>query len=196
MPSISSICRWASRTSQSVAFALLAAGAAIPAPLPPERVYLTVDEALKLALPGCVLEKATVYLTDAQKKRAGELAGETVDLAIARPYVAKKDGKLVATAYVDVHKVRTLKETVLVVVDAEQRVTRIELLAFGEPEEYAPRAEWYAQFQGRKLDDELHLKRSIRGIAGASLTARATTNAVRRVLAVHKVLGETPEPKR
>jgi hypothetical protein len=163
-------------------------GATTKAPCTAEKVYLTVDEALKLALPGCSIEKSTVYLTEAQKKRATELAGEAVELAIARPYVARKDGKVVATVYVDVHKVRTLKQSLFVVIDDKSQIVRIELLAFGEPEEYAPRPEWYAQFVGKQLDDELNLKRSIRGIAGASLSARATTSAVRRVLAVHRAL--------
>lgn len=165
----------------------------IPAARAAEKVYLSVDEALKLAFPGCEIEKSTVYLTDAQKKRATELAGEPVELAIARPYVARKDGRIVGIAYVDVHKVRTLKEALFVVVDVEGRVKRIELLSFGEPEEYAPKTEWYAQFIGKKLDDELNLKRSIRGIGGASLSARATTTAVRRVLAVHGALNPKVE---
>lgn len=163
---------------------------------PAEKIYLTVEEALELALPGCQIEKQTVYLTEAQKKRAGELLGEALDLAIARPYVARKDGQLVGVAYVDVHKVRTLKEALLVVVDAEAKVKRIELLSFGEPLEYVPKAQWYAQFLGKQLDDELNLKRAIRPIAGASLSARATTSAVRRVLAVHGALNPKGEVRK
>jgi hypothetical protein len=152
------------------------------------KTYPTLDEALKLALPDCEIERATVYMTDAQKKRAGELAGEALESGIARPYVGRKDGKLVSTVYFDAHKVRTLRETILVLVDTDHKVARIELLAFGEPDEYAPKGKWYAQFVGRELDDELELERGIRNIAGASLTARATTAAVRRVLAIHEAL--------
>jgi Na+-translocating ferredoxin:NAD+ oxidoreductase RnfG subunit len=161
----------------------------------PEKVYLTVDEALELAFPGAVVAKDTLYLTDVQRERASKLAGAEVELKIARPYVATKDGKLVGTAYVDVHRVRALRETMLVVVDPEGKVARVELLAFGEPTEYVPKAEWYGQFKGRKLDDELELKRAIRGIAGATLSARATTDCVRRVLAVHAALQPEPKPE-
>ena len=38
------------------------------------------------------------------------------------------------------------------------------------------------------FDDELSMKRGIRAVTGATLTARATTDAARRVLAVHKVI--------
>lgn len=198
MRSIVSRSAWASFSSALLALALLPAAATPPVPAAPaavEKVYLTVDEALELAFPGAQVAKETVYLTDEQRARAKKLAGAEVDLKIARPYVARKDGKLVGTAYVDLHRVRALKETLLVVVDPEGRVSRMELLAFGEPLEYVPKTEWYAQFTGKKLDDELHLKRSIRGIAGATLSARATTDAVRRVLAVHAALAPEPEPE-
>jgi hypothetical protein len=166
-------------------------GAPEPVTAGGERVELTVDEAVKLAFPKCETKKSTVYLTEEQERRVAKLAGTPLGSAIARPIEARKDGKLVGTAYVDAHKVRTMKETLFVVVDPDGKVARIELLAFAEPEEYAPRGKWYAQFLGRSLDDELQLKRGIRGIAGASLSARATTDAVRRVLALHKVLSET-----
>ena len=64
-----------------------------------------------------------------------------------------------------------------------------------EPEEYLPRPSWYAQFIGKRLDDDLRLKRGIKGVTGATLTARATTDAARRLLALHAVaFPEVPEP--
>ena len=47
-----------------------------------------------------------------------------------------------------------------------------------------------AALEGRKLDDDLALKRGIRSVTGATLTARATTEAVRRILALHRVVEE------
>jgi hypothetical protein len=154
---------------------------------------ITLEEALALALPGCEIERQVVYLTDEQKKQAAELAGVPVESGIVRPYRGTKDGKLAGTVYFDAHKVRTLRETLLVLVDPAGKVARVELVAFGEPDEYAPRARWFAQFAGRALDDELQLDRGIRGITGATLSARAATAAVRRVLALHAVLD--PRPK-
>jgi len=169
-----------------------AAQATRPVAAAPVRVLLQLDEALALAFPECEIEHRTEYLTPAQVERAGQLAGSELDSAIAHPFVATRDGVLVGSAYVDTHRVRTLRESVLVVVDPAQRVQRIEVLSFAEPEDYLPRGAWYAQFLGRRLDDELNLKRGIRGITGATLTARATTSAVRRVLAVHQVLNGPP----
>ena len=154
------------------------------------KVFLTPEEALALVFEGCEVTRSTVALNPKQKKRIGELAGAGFSKGLVFPYVATRDGKLVGTAYFDVHKVRTLRETVMIVIDPQDRIQRIEILAFGEPQQYLPRAKWYAQFVGQKLDKQLSLKHGIKGVTGATLTARATTSAARRVLAVHRVLGE------
>lgn len=154
------------------------------------KVFLTADEALALAFPKCEVARTTEYLSAAEIARARDMAGVRVDGAIVRPWTARAAGKLVGHAYLDTHRVRTLPETILVVVDPQGRVARIEVLSFAEPEDYLPRGNWYAQFTGKELTADLRLKGSIRGVTGASLTASATTDAVRRVLALHRVLEE------
>jgi hypothetical protein len=154
------------------------------------RVLLTVDEALGLAFSGCEIERRTVYLTEPELAEARRLAGVEIPGAVVRPYRGRcpDGGEAGGTAYFDTHRVRTLPETVMVVVAADGRVRRIEVLSFDEPPDYLPRAGWYGQLVGLRLDDELALGRSIRGVTGATLTARATTEAVRRVLALDRVI--------
>jgi hypothetical protein len=171
---------------------LLGLGGA-PRPLD-AKVFLTVDEALKLAFPDCKMERRTAYLTAEQLRRARELAGTEVPSALLTYYTATRGGRPAGTAYFDTHRVRTLPETLLVVVDPQGKVERIEVVSFREPEEYLPRAAWYEQFQDEALDRDLQLKRDIRPVTGATLTARATTSAVRRVLALHQVLSEGGTP--
>ena len=65
---------------------------------------------------------------------------------------------------------------------------------FEEPLEYMPREGWYGQYKGQELDDNLALKRDIRPVTGATLTARATNEAVRRVLAIHAVVAQEETP--
>lgn len=153
------------------------------------KVFLSVDEALKLAFPDCKVERKTAYLTAAQVRSARELSGVEVPSALVSYYVARRNGRPAGTAYFDTHRVRTLPETLMIVVDPQGRVGRIEVIAFREPEDYLPRGAWYEQFKGRGLDRELRLKQAIRPVTGATLTARATTDAVRRVLAIHKLVG-------
>jgi hypothetical protein len=155
------------------------------------RVLVTVEEALALAFPGAEVERRTVLLTEAQRARATELGGQPPATAVVHPYVATRDGAIVGIAYFDTHVVRTLAETVMVTVDGDGRVGRVEVLSFDEPPDYLPREAWYRQFDGRPLDPELELRRSIRPVSGATLTARATTDAVRRALALDRTLAET-----
>lgn len=155
-----------------------------------ERPFLTVEEALALSFPGCEIVPETVYLTDAEREAARDLARVDVPQAMLRRYVARREGAPAGTAYLEAHRVRTLKETVLVVVDPQARLARFEVLAFAEPLEYLPRDAWYQQLVGHALDDELELDRGIRGVSGATLTARASTDASRRTLALHAVLAQ------
>lgn len=155
---------------------------------------LSKEEALALAFEGCAVARSTVALTDEQRTRVEKLCGERLERSLVYPYVATRDGELVGTAWFDAHKVRTLRETLMVVVDPEGRIARIEVLAFGEPAEYLPRASWYAQFVGKGLDETLSLKKGIKPVTGATLTARATTEAARRVLAIHRVWSGLPAP--
>lgn len=152
------------------------------------RVFLTVDEALKLAFPGSQVVRRTAYLTAEQLKRAQGLAAVEVPSALVTSYTATREGRPAGTAYFDTHRVRTLPETVMVVVDPQGKVGRVEVISFEEPEQYLPRGPWYGQFGGRGLDPDLDLKRGIHPVTGATLTARATTEAVRRVLALHQVI--------
>lgn len=150
------------------------------------KVFLTREEALALAFPDCDVERQTHYLTQEERREAAGLAGVDVDSRLVVRYEADCGG----AAYFDVHRVRTLAETLMIVVDAEGRVARIEVMDFQEPEEYIPRRAWYDQFLGKLLGPRLRLRREIHAVTGATLTARATTDAVRRVLALHQVLEE------
>jgi Na+-translocating ferredoxin:NAD+ oxidoreductase RnfG subunit len=153
-------------------------------------VFVTVDEALKLAFPGCEVARRTAFLKPEQVRRAKELSGAEVPSALVNYYAATRAGQPAGTAYFDTHRVRTLPETLMIVVDLQGKVARIEVISFREPEEYLPRGVWYEQFRGKALGPDLQLKRDIRPVTGATLTARATTDAVRRVLALHRVVTE------
>jgi Na+-translocating ferredoxin:NAD+ oxidoreductase subunit G len=157
------------------------------------KVLLTQEEALRLAFPGAKVEAHSAFLTEEQRRAAKSLSGEEEPpSALVRYYSATRDGRAAGEAYFDTHVVRTMSETVMVVVSPDARIQRVEVLSFSEPEEYLPRPKWYDQFQGKPLDGELSLKRSIRPVSGATLTARATTDAARRVLAIYRVLHPTP----
>jgi hypothetical protein len=168
----------------------------VAAPAPAGKVFMDRDEALELAFPGCEVQRTTVYLDEEHVKRIEALSKVEFEGSILYPYRAVREGKVVGTAYFDTHRVRSKRETLMVVVDSEGRTSRIEVLAFGEPLDYVPRDRWYDQFDGRPLDEDLTLGREIRGVTGATLTAVATTDCARRVLAAHRVVGELEAKRR
>lgn len=167
-----------------------------PAPRAQGRVLVRQDEALKLAFPDAAsIEPETRYLSEAQLTRARELAGVAIEREVWTQYTARANGEVVGSAYFDTHTVRSLPETLLVAVAADGSLLRVEVVAFAEPPDYLPKAKWYEQFPGRRLDAELLPRRGIRSVTGATLSARAAIEAVRRVLAVHEVLRQAaPEP--
>ena len=151
------------------------------------------QEALALAFPGAQLQRKEQVLSEAQAARAKAAAG--VDLAGTWlvVYEARREGRLAGVAFFDTHRVRTLNETAMVAVGAEGRILRVEVVAFREPDEYRAREAWVKQLEGRPLDEQLSLKRGIRPLAGATLTANALVDASRRALALYGVLYGAPK---
>jgi hypothetical protein len=152
---------------------------------------LSLQEALGTAFPPpAKVERRTAFLTPAQLDTARREAGPdvTVDQSVVSYYVATRDGVPIGVAYFDSHRVRTLNEVLMITVGPDDRVQRVEVLRFAEPPEYHPRDGWLAQFQGHALAPELSLKGSISAMTGATLTSNAVTRAVRRVLALHRVI--------
>lgn len=152
---------------------------------------MTQEEALRLAFPrGARVERRTAYLDDEDLRRARALAGRDTDVesTVVSYYVGFEGDRAIGAAYFDAHRVRTLPEVLMIVVDRQGRVERVELIRFAEPPEYSPPARWLGQFLARVLDDDLSERRGIAGITGATLTTRAVTRATRRVLALHQVI--------
>jgi hypothetical protein len=154
------------------------------------RVFMTQPQALASAFPaGTKIARQALFLTQGQRAAAQRESGVTFDDRMIVRYTGTVGDRIVGYAYFDTHRVRTLPETVMVVIDATGKIAKIEILSFDEPPDYQPKPRWFEQFRGRKLDDDLSLKRAIRPISGASLSGRAIVNASRKVLALHRAVG-------
>lgn len=149
---------------------------------------ITREEALEAVYPGATIRAEQVFLTPGQQKQVITQSDADVPSALIARYVATKDGATIGRAYVDTHVVRTKKESLLISLDGKGQVLRIDVTAFNEPPEYRASEPWLRQYRGKPLSDDLEVNRAIRPIAGATLTARETNKAVRRVLAVDAVL--------
>ena len=152
-------------------------------------VYSSREQALARAFPPpAVTERKTYFLTDAEREKASRLAKAKIDSSLVVAYVGRGPKGLVGTAYFDTHTVRTMPETILVTVKPEGNVGGVEVVAFGEPEDYLPRPRWLRLFGGRRLDADLAVGRGLAHVTGATLTTHAVAEAVRRVLAIHSVI--------
>lgn len=167
---------------------LIAAAIALAALEAPARVFMTLPQALASAFPGLKVTRQTVFLSPQQLDAAKRASGLDLKEQLVIRYAAG-DGRF---AYLDTHRVRTLPETVMVVVTADGKVEKIEILSFDEPPDYLPKRRWIDQIHGRKLDRDLALDRSVRPISGASLSGKAIVNATRKILALHNAIGGTP----
>jgi Na+-translocating ferredoxin:NAD+ oxidoreductase subunit G len=157
-------------------------------PLIAHAKIISRDEALKLAFPDAEIRQSMIFLTKDEQSEASNLAGLPIESGLVARYDALKDQKPVGRAYLDTHIVRTKKESLLIVLSDDGKIRRIEIVAFQEPPEYLPSEKWYEQFEGKALDQELRLKKEIHPVTGATLTAQASTDASRRVLAIDQIL--------
>lgn len=152
-------------------------------------VYSSREQALARAFPPpAAIERKTHFLTDAARERASRAARAKIDSNLVVAYVGRSAKGILGTAYFDTHTVRTMPETLLVVVLPDGTLGGIEVVAFGEPEDYLPRRGWLRLFRGRRLDAELSVGRGLAHVTGATLTTRSIADAARRVLAIHAVV--------
>lgn len=150
-------------------------------------VFMTQQQALDSAFPrGTAVERQTKFLTGQQVAQVRNAGAETSELVVR--YIGRQNGQVVGYVYFDAHRVRTLPETIMLVVTPAGVISRVEILSFKEPQDYLPKRRWLDQLHGRRLDAELSLRRAIRPISGASLSGRAIVDASRKVLAIHGAL--------
>jgi Na+-translocating ferredoxin:NAD+ oxidoreductase RnfG subunit len=167
---------------------LAAARVAVAAP-----VYASREQALaRVFPPPATIERTTYFLSDAQREKASREARSKIESSLVVAYVGKGPKGVIGTAYFETHTVRTMPETILVTVRPDGALASVEVIAFNEPEDYLPRGSWLKLFSGRRLAPDLAVGRGLAHVTGATLTTRAISDAVRRVLAVHAVLLGNP----
>jgi hypothetical protein len=146
------------------------------------------ESALRLAFPDAdEIDKREVFLSTEQAARAEELARAPLASRLITVYSGVRAGMVIGFAFIDTHRVRTLPETIMIVLSPEGSVQGVHVLAFHEPPEYGAPPAWLRQFDGRALADDLSMRGDIAGITGATLTAHSITASVRRTLAVYRV---------
>jgi len=152
------------------------------------QVLLTRHEALRIYFPEpASIERKNLFLTDVQIDKIQVQAKAKVESKIVTYYVGRLDDHVQGYAFFDTRTIRTEPATYMVVINPDSSLRAVELLAFYEPEDYLPPKKWLSLFEKKTLSDDLWLKRGIHSISGATLSAQAITEGVRRTLAIFQI---------
>jgi hypothetical protein len=146
------------------------------------QVHLSKDEALTLYL-GDSVERKTLFLTDEQVRSIQSKAKAKIESKIVTYYVSQR-----GIAFFEKRTIRTMPATFIIVIDHRGAVQGVEMLAFFEPEDYLPPKRWMKTFANKTVDDDLWLKRGVYNISGATLSAQAITESVRKFLVTHDLV--------
>lgn len=153
------------------------------------KVFFSRAEALELAFPKADRVDSRMHLlTDAQAQQIEQLGHARLESKLVRIYSGFSGEQLLGYAVIDVHNVRTLPEAFMVVLTPEGTVRSVRVLAFHEPLDYLPNARWYEQFAGKAFGEPLRVGNDVHAVIGATLSAQATVQGVRRALAYYQVL--------
>ena len=152
-------------------------------------MFYAKDEALALAFPGASVTAKSVVLTEEQAAAVKERTGVTLDSRLLTYYTGVRDGAVVGYAIIDSHLVRTLPEVFMALLTPAGSIDRVVMLAFYEPSEYLPPERWLDQFNGRGVSGGgWRLGRDLHGISGATLTAQAVRDGLRKIVVLHDVV--------
>lgn len=169
----------------SIATILLVLAVALPAPVA-AKVFFSKEEALALAFPDADrVDSRSVVLDAAQTAAIEQASRAKLESRIVTLHTGWKEGVVQGYAFIDMQVVRTLPEACLIVLTPGGAVRSLRVIAFHEPADYLPTDRWLGQFEGQALSRDLALNHGIEGIAGATLSAGAITNGVRRALAFY-----------
>lgn len=153
------------------------------------KVFASQKQALAEAFPDASrIDRQTLLLRKDDVAKIEALTGEKVRAKVVVIHVAYQGETILGFAEIAVHTVRTQPEALLIVLSPDGRVRSVRIIAFHEPLDYLPTDRWYTQFGGKKKGDRLQLGREIHGVVGATLSAQAAVDGVRRMLAYWEVL--------
>ncbi len=152
------------------------------------QVFKTQSDVLKSLFPeNSTVERKVVFLTDDQTKTIEKLAKAKLESKLVTYYIWTRRDSVLGYAFFETNVVRTKPETFVVGLNPDGSVKSIEILAFYEPLDYLPTSRWLKLFNKKILNDGLWPKRDIHNITGATLTAQAITQGVRKILAIYQV---------
>lgn len=149
-------------------------------------VYLDVEQALRLCFPAADrFETQMTRLNEEQAARVAKLADHPLDNAAFTIHTALAEDVVDGYAVVTEEIGRFHDITFLVGVNPDGTVRRVEVLVYRESRGGEIRHRRFLhQYEGKSLRDPIRLNRDMLNITGATLSVRAMSRGVRKVLGV------------
>lgn len=139
------------------------------------------------------IDKQALTLTPEQAKAVSRSAKTELKGMKFQAFRISRASKPVAYGVLIKRKVRTRNAAVLYMINVAGTLDAVEIIAFNEPSEFIPPAQWVAQFKGKTAADALYLDQGIPNITGATMSTRVITDNSRVALAiVETVLKKQP----
>ena len=133
---------------------------------------------------GVTVGQKVITLSKNEMSQVQKQAKARIDSNKIRFYVVKKNNALEGYGVLVVQRVRTKKAAVLYLISKDEKIKSIEIIAFHEPSEYKPNSTWKDVFEGKSRVDDLRAGHGIPTITGATMSARAISDAARIALAI------------
>ncbi|MDH3257607.1 MAG: FMN-binding protein [Nitrospinota bacterium] len=155
-----------------------------------EQMFLTKQEALKVAFPGVKkVKKKKVWLTDGQTAAIKKILGDQIkynERRVTHYFGLDEENKPVGAMVIGNEIGRSYPITFMVVLNTDGTVKDVEIMVYREPHGWEVRFESFmSQFFGRGADDPFN---NINNITGATLSVRSMTKGVKKAVAEFQVI--------
>ena len=134
------------------------------------------------------VSKKNILLSKQKAKLIEQKTKSRLKSKIFRIFKATKESQLLGYGILINQQVRSKNTAVLYFISNDSMLKAIEIIAFNEPMEYLPSKKWNEQFNNTKTTKMLQVSKNIPTISGATLSAKAITDASRIAFGIYNEL--------
>jgi Na+-translocating ferredoxin:NAD+ oxidoreductase RnfG subunit len=148
--------------------------------------YLTKEEALRVAIPKAQTMRAEqVELTPAQRQRVQNKVDHPIDTDTFIFHVGKRNDHIDGYAYITDKKGRHRPITFVVGLKPDCSVREVAIMIYREPRGYEVKEKRFLrQYHNKTAQDPIEVRRDIKNISGATISAHSVSAGVREAVAI------------
>lgn len=155
-----------------------------------EKVYLTLPQALAIALPpGDAVEERILVPTRGQRRRIERTLGRKLPEAEWRVHRSSSEGKTTGWAFAMDEQGKYYPITFIVGLTPEGSVRDVAVMVYREKRgDAVHRRRFLNQFQEKTIEDPLMVNRDIVHLTGATVSSWSIAAGVRKAVVIHDVM--------